>query len=84
MSQYSKINKGYKYVFTDIDIFIKIAYAFPLKTKKYKILNLVLKEYLKIINQITYGQTKNQLFSVKKCNNFSKTITLKFIIPILI
>ena len=34
MAQYSKINKGYKYIFTNIDIFSKIAYAFPLKSKK--------------------------------------------------
>ena len=34
MTQYSKMNKGYKYVFTNIDIFSKIAYAFPLKSKK--------------------------------------------------
>ena len=34
MTQYSKINKGYKYIFTNIDVFSKIAYAFPLKTKK--------------------------------------------------
>ena len=34
MTQYSKINKNYKYVFTNIDVFSKIAYAFPLKSKK--------------------------------------------------
>ena len=34
MTQYSKINKGYKFIFTNIDVFSKIAYAFPLKTKK--------------------------------------------------
>ena len=34
MSQYSKMNKGYKYIFTNIDVFSKIAYAFPLKSKK--------------------------------------------------
>ena len=34
MSQYSKMNRGYKYIFTDIDVFSKIAYAFPLKSKK--------------------------------------------------
>ena len=34
MSQYSKMNKGYKYTFTNIDVFSKIAYAFPLKSKK--------------------------------------------------
>ena len=34
MTQYSKINKGYKYIFTNIDVFSKIAYAFLLKSKK--------------------------------------------------
>ena len=34
MSQYSKMNKGYKYIFTNIDVFSKIAYAYPIKTKK--------------------------------------------------
>ena len=34
MQKYSKINKGYKYILTNIDVFSKIAYAFPLKSKK--------------------------------------------------
>ena len=34
MTQYSKINKGYKYIFTNIEIFSKYAYAFPLESKK--------------------------------------------------
>ena len=34
MSQYSKMNKGYKYIFTNIDVFSKIAWTFPLKSKK--------------------------------------------------
>ena len=34
MTQYSKINKGYKYIFTNIDIFSKYAYAYPIKSKK--------------------------------------------------
>ena len=84
MTQYSKMNRGYKYIFTNIEVFSKIAYAYPIKSKKYKILNLVLKKYLKKTNQITYGQTKNQLFYLKKCSNFSKTITLKYIILIVI
>ena len=37
MTQYSKINRGYKYIFTNIDVFSKIAYAYPIKSKKYKI-----------------------------------------------
>ena len=31
---YSKINKGYNYIFTNIDIFSKYSWAFPIKTKK--------------------------------------------------
>ena len=34
MTQYSKMNRGYKYIFTNIDIFSKYAYAFPLISKK--------------------------------------------------
>ena len=34
MTQYSKINKGYKYISTNIDVFSKIAYAYPIKSKK--------------------------------------------------
>ena len=34
MSQYSKINKGYKYIFSNIDVFSKIAYAYSIKSKK--------------------------------------------------
>ena len=36
MQKYSKVNRGYKYIFTNIDIFSKYAWAFPLKTKTIK------------------------------------------------
>ena len=84
MTLYPKMNKGYKYILTNIDVFSKIANAYPIKSKKYKILNHVLKKYLRIINLNIYGQIKKAAFYLKKCNNFSKTTTLKYIIPILI
>ena len=84
MTQYSKMNKGYKYIFTNIDVFSKIAYAFSLKNKRIQDIKPCFEKYLKKTNRNLFGQTKNQLFSVKKCNNFSKTTTLKYIIPILI
>ena len=34
VTQYSKIKKGYKYIFTNIDVFSKIAHAYPIKSKK--------------------------------------------------
>ena len=36
MQKYYRINKGYKYIFTNIDIFSKYSWAFPLKTKTIK------------------------------------------------
>ena len=81
MTQYSKMNRGYKYIFTNIDVFFKIAYAFPLKSKKIQDIKPCFEKTFKKTNPNIFGQIKNQLFSVKKCNNFSKTITLKYITP---
>ena len=36
MQKYSRVNKGYKFIFTNIDIFSKYAWSFPLKTKTIK------------------------------------------------
>ena len=36
MVKYSKVNRGYKNIFTNIDIFSKYAWSFPLKTKTIK------------------------------------------------
>ena len=84
MNQYSKMNRGYRYIFTNIDVFSKYAYAFPLKSKKIQDIKPCFEKIFKKTNLNTFGVIENQLFSVKKCNNFSKTTTLKYIIPILI
>ena len=34
MQKYSRMNKGYKYIFTNIDIFSKYSWSFPIKSKK--------------------------------------------------
>ena len=34
MIKYSRVNRGYKYIFTNIDIFSKYAWSFPIKSKK--------------------------------------------------
>ena len=67
MIKYSKVNRGYKYIFTNIDIFSKYAFAFPLKTKIMKEINLVLKKYLNNENLNTFGQIKKVAFFQKKC-----------------
>ena len=67
MTKYSRMNKGYKYIFTNIDIFSKYAWSFPIKSKKYKILNLVSKRYLKKENLNLYGLIKKVAFFQEKC-----------------
>ena len=67
MQKYSRMNKGFKYIFTNIDIFSKYARSFPIKSKKYHILNHVFKKFLKIENLNLYGVIKKVHFSVKKC-----------------
>ena len=34
MSKYSRMNKGHKYIFTNVDIFSKIGYVYAIKSKK--------------------------------------------------
>ena len=80
MQKYSRMNKGYKYIFTNIDIFSKYGWSFSIKSKRNQILNYVFKKFLKKENLNLYGVIKKVYFSVKKCLNFLKTTTLKFII----
>ena len=67
MVNYSRMNKGYKYIFTSIDVSQNTHGVFLLNLKKYRILNLVFKRYLKKENLNLYGVIKNLLFSQKKC-----------------
>ena len=47
MVKYSKINKGYKYIFTNIGIFSKYAWAFPIKSKKIQDIKLCFEKIFK-------------------------------------
>ena len=68
MVKYSRMNKGYKYIFTNIDIFSKYAWSFPIKSKKHQISsNHVFKKILKKENLNLYGMIKKAHFSIKKC-----------------
>ena len=84
MSQYSKINKGYKYIFTDIDVFSKIAYSYPIKSKKIRDFKPCFQKVFKNNKPKFIWSDKEPAFFLKKCNNFLKTTTLKFITQTLI
>ena len=47
MKMYSKINRGYNYIFTNIDIFSKYAWAFPIKSKKIQDVKLCFQKIFK-------------------------------------
>ena len=88
MTQYSIMNRGYKYIFTNIDVFSKYAYAYASKSKKIQDIKpcfeKILKENKPKFGQIKFGQIKNHLFSVKKCKSSLKITMLKYIILIVI
>ena len=62
MTQYSKMNRGYKHIFTNINVFSKIAYAYPIKSKKIGDIKPCSEKIFKKTNPNTYGQIKNQQF----------------------
>ena len=84
MTQYSKMNRGYKYIFTNIDVFSKYAYAYPIKSKKIQDTKPCFEKIFAKNKPKFIWSDKEPAFCLKKCNNFSKTTTLKYIIPILI
>ena len=65
MQKYSRVNKGYKYIFTNIDIFSKYAYAFPLKTK-------TIKEIKSCFQKIFSEHKPKFIWSDKESSFFSK------------
>ena len=80
MTQYSKMNRGYKYIFTNIDIFSKYDYAYPIKSKKIQDIKLCFEKIFKNNKPKYIWSDKEPVFYLKKCNCFSKIITLKYII----
>ena len=47
MQKYSRMNKGYKYIFTNMDIFSKYSWGFPIKSKKISDIKLCFEKIFK-------------------------------------
>ena len=77
MVQYSKINKGYKYIFTNIDIFSKYAYAFPLKSKKIQDIKPCFEKILKKNKPEYIWSDKELAFLSKEMQQFFKDNNVK-------
>ena len=70
VSKYSKMNKNYKYIFTNTDIFSKYSWSFPLKTK-------TLKEIKSCFQKIFKERRPSYIWSDQESAFFSKEM-LKF------
>ena len=77
MTQYSKINKGYKYIFTNIDVFSIIVYAFPLKSKKIQDIKPCFKKILKKNKPKYIWSDKEPAFLSKEMQKFFKDNNVK-------
>ena len=77
MSQYSKINKGYRYIFTNIDVFSKYAYAFPLKSKKIQDIKPCFEKIFKDNKPKYIWSDKEPAFLSKEMQKFFKDNNVK-------
>ena len=77
MTQYSKINKNYKYIFTNIDVFSKIAYAFPLKSKKIQDIKPCFEKIFKNNKPKYIWSDKEPAFLSKEMQQFFKNNNVK-------
>ena len=67
MQKYSRMNKGYKYIFTNIDIFSKYAWSFPIKSKKISDIKPCFEKILKKRKPKFIWSDKESSFFLKKC-----------------
>ena len=66
MQKFSKINKGYRYLLTCIDIFSKFAFVIPLKDKKGITIKNALQKIFKKENLNFYGLIMEKNFIIIK------------------
>ena len=77
MTQYSKINKSYKYIFTNIDVFSKVVYAFPLKSKKIQDIKACFQKIFKNNKPKYIWSDKEPAFFSKEMQQFFKDNNVK-------
>ena len=77
MTQYSKINKGYKYIFTNIDVFSKYACTFPLKSKKIQDIKACFEKIFKKNKPKYIWSDKEPSFFSKEMQQFFKDNNVK-------
>ena len=77
MTQYTKMNNGYKYIFTNIDVFSKIAYAYPIKSKKIQDIKPCFEKIFKNNKPRYIWSDKEPAFLSKQIQQFFKDNNVK-------
>ena len=77
MTQYSKMNRGYKYILTNIDVFSKYAYTYPLKSKKIHDIKLCFEKIFKNNKPKYIWSDKEPAFLSKEMQQFFKDNNVK-------
>ena len=77
MTQYSKMNRGYKYIFTNIDVFSKIAYAYPIRSKKIQDIKACFEKIFKENKPKYIWSDKESSFFSKEMQQFFKENNVK-------
>ena len=77
MQKYSKVNKGYKYIFTNIDTFSKYAWSFPLKTKTVKEIKSCFQKIFKERKPSYIWSDQESVFFSKEMLNFFRDNNVK-------
>ena len=67
MTKYSRMNKGYKYIFTNIDVFSKYAWSFPIKSKEIVNIKPCFQKIFKERKPEFIWSDQESAFLVKKC-----------------
>ena len=75
MVKYSKVNRGHKYIFTNIDIFSKYAWSYPLKSKTIKDIKPRFQKIFKQRKPKYIWSGQESAFFSKEMLNFLKIIT---------
>ena len=77
MQKYSRVNKGYKYIFTNIDIFSKYSWSFPLKTKTIKEIKFCFQKIFKERKPSYIWSDQESFFFSKEMLQFFKDNNVK-------
>ena len=77
MTQYSKMNRGYKYIFTNIDVFSKIANAYPIKSQKLQEIKACFEKIFKKNKPKFIWSDKEPAFLSKEMQQFFKDNDVK-------